>query len=184
MAKKNKSKKKSGYVKKTRKKTMPEKNKKRKISARKKQHWTEKILLPTVSRLLFISGLLIFLWLFSVVIPHQEKTKIKVNVLHNQKVIATAYSSTVDQTDSTPCITANGYNLCKYNRENVIAANFLPLNTKVRIPELFGEEILTVRDRMNPRYGKNRIDVWLTDRAKAKNFGVRILDLEIVDVEE
>ena len=63
----------------------------------------------------------------------------------------TAYSSTVDQTDSTPCITANGFDLCAHDQEDVIAANFLPFGTKVRMPELFGDQIFTVQDRMNAR---------------------------------
>src|SRR3989339_658118 len=55
----------------------------------------------------------------------------------------TAYSSTVDQCDSTPCITANGYNLCENNKENVIATNFLPFGTKIRIPKQFGDRVFT-----------------------------------------
>jgi len=65
-------------------------------------------------------------------------------ILEAYDIPITAYSSTVDQCDDTPCITANGFNLCAHNQEDVIAANFLPFGTKVRIPELFG-------DRQNER---------------------------------
>ena len=96
------------------------------------------------------------------------------------KVVATAYSSTVDQTDDTPCITANGFNVCENNKENVIAANFLPFGTRVRFPQL-GKQIYEVHDRMNERYGYGRVDLWLKSRERAKEFGVRVLQMEILE---
>jgi len=95
-------------------------------------------------------------------------------------VMATAYSSTVGQTDSTPCITANGFNVCQNDRENVIAANFLPFGTKVKIPDLFGDRVFVVQDRMNRRY-YYRIDFWMTDRSRAINFGKRYVKIQVVD---
>jgi 3D (Asp-Asp-Asp) domain-containing protein len=80
------------------------------------------------------------------------------NVVRTMRVVATAYSSTVDQCDDTPCITANGFNVCNHGKEDVIAANFLRFGTKVRIPELYGDRIFTVQDRMNPKYDE-RIDL-------------------------
>lgn len=97
-------------------------------------------------------------------------------------VVATAYSSDVGQTDDTPCIPANGYDLCehyeKFGYGNTIAANFLPLETHVRLPEMFGDKVFVVRDRMNSRYGYGRIDVWMPTKAEAKTFGVKYLQLE------
>ncbi|MEK7611876.1 MAG: hypothetical protein AAB407_00835 [Patescibacteria group bacterium] len=83
----------------------------------------------------------------------------------------TAYSSTPDQTDDTPCITASGYDVCEnpYNR-NVVAANFVPIGTKMQIPALFGDKVFTVEDRMHERFN-DRIDVWFPDRSSAKKFG-------------
>lgn len=92
----------------------------------------------------------------------------------------TSYSSTVDQTDSTPCITANGFNLCKHNQEDVIAANFLPFGTKVRIPEYFGDRIFTVQDRMNARY-YYRADIWMRDRSDALKWGLKYTKIEVVE---
>lgn len=92
----------------------------------------------------------------------------------------TAYSSTIDQTDSTPCITANGFDLCAHNQEDVIAANFLPFGTKVRFPELFGDRIFTVQDRMNARY-YYRADVWMKTREAAIKFGYAYAKLEVVE---
>ncbi len=93
-------------------------------------------------------------------------------------VTATAYSSTVDQTDSTPCIAAKGFNLCEHNKEDVIATNYLPIGTKVRFPELYGDEIFSVQDRMNKRYYE-RVDFWMKTREKAKNFGLKTVKMEI-----
>lgn len=96
-------------------------------------------------------------------------------------VVATAYSSSVEETDSDPCTTANGFNVCKNNIENVIAANFLPFGTRVRFPELYGERVFTVHDRMNSRYGRGRIDIWLKTKNSARQFGVKRIKMEIVE---
>ena len=94
------------------------------------------------------------------------------------RVTVTAYTSTVDQTDASPCITANGLNVCERDTEDIIAANFLPFGTRVKMPEYFGDRVFIVADRMNARY-TNRVDVWLKDRNDAKQFGVRYLEIEI-----
>lgn len=91
----------------------------------------------------------------------------------------TAYNSEVGQTDNSPCITANGFDVCKHGIEDTIAANFLPFGTKVRIPDMFGDRIFIVRDRMNRRYSE-RVDVWFKSRADAMQFGVRTLRIEVV----
>jgi len=96
-------------------------------------------------------------------------------------IVATAYSSTPDQTDGDPCSTANGFNVCKHNKENVIAINGVPFGTKVRFPEYFGDQVFTVVDRMNSRYDSTRVDFWLQTREKAKKFGVKRMKMEVVD---
>jgi len=94
-------------------------------------------------------------------------------------VTVTAYSSTEDQTDSSPCITANGYDVCSKNNEDVVAANFLPFGAKVRFPYKFDKDrYFYVQDRMNERY-PNRIDIWMKSRAAAKEFGIKRLRVEI-----
>ena len=91
----------------------------------------------------------------------------------------TAYTSEVAQTDDTPCITANGYNVCEGENEDTIAANFLPFGAKVRIPELFGDRVFVVRDRMNRRY-PNKVDVWMRDKHEAIEFGNQLAKIEIL----
>lgn len=91
-------------------------------------------------------------------------------------VIATAYSSTPDQTDSTPCIAASGYNVCN-KTENIIAVSrdlvrLLGYGTQVRFPELYGQKVFHIEDTMNMRF-KERIDFHLDSKEEAKNFGIR-----------
>ena len=93
------------------------------------------------------------------------------------KVVITAYSSTPDQTDDTPFITASG----KYVRDGIIANNMLPLGTKVMIPSLYGDKVFVVEDRMNKRKSDYHIDIWMPDRPSAINFGVKTADIEILE---
>lgn len=90
-------------------------------------------------------------------------------------VVATAYSSTPDQTDSTPFITAWNTHV----RDGIIATNFLPFGTQIKIPELYGNKIFTVEDRMNRRY-THRIDVWFPERELARVFGIKKVKIEVV----
>ena len=91
-----------------------------------------------------------------------------------RKVTVTAYSSSADETDETPNITAMG----SETRNGVIAANFLPFGAKVRIPSLFGDTVFTVEDRMHKRF-QDRIDVWFPTKAEAKRFGLQSTEVEI-----
>jgi len=86
----------------------------------------------------------------------------------------TAYSSTPDQTDSTPFTMASG----KHVYRGAIAANFLPLGAKVRIPELYGDRVFTVEDRMNKRYTA-RMDIWMETRTEARSFGLKYVAIEV-----
>jgi 3D (Asp-Asp-Asp) domain-containing protein len=102
------------------------------------------------------------------------KTKYSVNST------ITAYNSEVAQCDDSPCITANGFNVCEHGKEDTIAANFLKFGTKVRIPELFGDNIFIVRDRMNKRYSE-RVDVWMIEKQDARQFGVKRAKIEVLE---
>jgi len=89
-----------------------------------------------------------------------------------------AYNSLVGQTDNSPCIAARGFNLCEHNQEDVIATNFLPMGAQVGIPELFGDRVFTVVDRMNARYYYN-IDIWMREYEDAKAFGFKYATVEV-----
>lgn len=88
----------------------------------------------------------------------------------------TAYSSTVDQTNSEPFITASG----AWVEDGIVAANFLPFNTKIRIPAYFGDKVFVVKDRMNQRFN-DRVDIWFQTRSQAKNFGIKNTAIEILE---
>jgi 3D (Asp-Asp-Asp) domain-containing protein len=90
-------------------------------------------------------------------------------------VTTTAYSSTPDQTDDTPFITANGTRV----RDGIIATNFLPFGAKVRFPDYSGNKVYTVTDRMNKRFS-DRADIWFETREQAMNFGIRKLKMEVL----
>ncbi|HVM77176.1 MAG TPA: hypothetical protein VMU07_03435 [Candidatus Paceibacterota bacterium] len=80
----------------------------------------------------------------------------------------TAYASVPDETDDTPFITANG----TYVHDGIVASNMLPFGTKVMIPNLFGDKIFIVEDRMAP-YFKKSIDIWMPSVNQALRFGVQ-----------
>jgi 3D (Asp-Asp-Asp) domain-containing protein len=90
-------------------------------------------------------------------------------------IAVTAYSSTVDQCGADPFTTATGTQV----RDGVIAANFLPMGTKVRFPDQFGNKIFVVEDRMAARYWQ-RADIWMPTREAAKQWGVRHVRIEIL----
>jgi len=90
-------------------------------------------------------------------------------------VVVTGYSSTEDQTDDTPFTTAWNTE----TRPGVVAANWLPLGTKIRIPEIFGNQVFTVEDRMHPK-NDGKLDVWFQSREEALKFGVKKARVEIL----
>lgn len=91
------------------------------------------------------------------------------------EVRVTAYSSRVEETDDTPFITASGTNV----RPGVVAANWLPLGTKVRIPKIFGDRVFVVEDRMHKRNG-DKLDVWFPSTEEALRFGTQVARIEIL----
>jgi 3D (Asp-Asp-Asp) domain-containing protein len=110
----------------------------------------------------------------------EENTLLPNNVqLENQKmnVIITAYSSTVWQCDDTPFITASNTHV----RDGVIANNLLPFNTKIRIPELYGDKIFVVEDRMHYLKSPYQVDLWFPSYEEAADFGVKRTYIEILD---
>lgn len=101
-------------------------------------------------------------------------------VSFTRKYVITAYNSEVGQCDNTPCVAANGFNVCEHGIEDSVATNMFNFGTKIRIPELFGDRVFVVRDRMNKRY-TNRIDVWMKKKSHAKMLGVQYANVEVLD---
>lgn len=92
------------------------------------------------------------------------------------KVVMTAYSSHPDETDDTPFTTASGTK----TRDGIVAANFLPFGTAVKIPELFGDKVFVVEDRMHRRFSK-RMDIWMPSKKDAIIFGKVSAEIEILN---
>lgn len=80
------------------------------------------------------------------------------SVVAVRMVSVTAYNSRRDQTDSTPWKTASG----RLVHDGIIAYNddSLPFGTLVMFPDVFGNKIFVIEDRMNSRYGIERADIW------------------------
>ena len=87
----------------------------------------------------------------------------------------TAYSSTPEETDDTPFITASGERV----RDGIVAANFLPFGTEVRIPELFGDKVFVVKDRMHRRK-TTFVDIWMPSKQLAIEFGIHQTEIEVL----
>ena len=108
--------------------------------------------------------------------PADVLFEINEKVAKEMTVPATAYSSTPDQTDDSPFITAMG----TYVRDGLVAANFLPFGTRIKIPDIYGDKIFIVEDRMNKRYW-HKVDIWFPDRESAMQFGLRTIRIQILE---
>lgn len=93
------------------------------------------------------------------------------------RVVVTAYSSTVAETDRDPFTTASGSKV----RDGVVAMNGIAFGTKIRLPDYFGDKIFTVEDRMHPRHGTRYLDIWMPLKEQAKAWGVKRTTIEILE---
>lgn len=108
-------------------------------------------------------------------IPEAQATEAAEAPLALYEVWLTAYSSTPEETDSTPHLTAQNTPV----REGIVAANFLPFGTRIKIPSVFGDREFVVEDRMHRRK-TNFVDVWMPTKEEAKAFGIRQADILVV----
>ena len=87
----------------------------------------------------------------------------------------TAYTSREEETDDTPFIAASGATV----HWGMIASNAYPFGTRVRFPEIYGDKIFIVKDRMHSRF-QNRVDIWFPEYSNARHFGLKNTKIEIV----
>lgn len=100
------------------------------------------------------------------------------HVVKTVKRIITAYNADPNQTDDRPREAASG----KEVFDGMIASNDFKFGTKIRIPELFGDKIFTVEDRMHKRK-KGMMDVFMEDYAAAVQFGAKHnITVEILEI--
>ena len=86
-------------------------------------------------------------------------------------VWVTGYSSTVDQTDSSPFITASGIRV----RDGIVANNCLSFGATV----IINNKEYEIQDRKNKRYGCEWYDIWFPTRHEAKHWGLQYLEIKI-----
>jgi 3D (Asp-Asp-Asp) domain-containing protein len=96
--------------------------------------------------------------------------------------VVTAYNvGDPSQTDDTPCIAANGEDICSAlaKGEMRCAANFVPLGSHLYVDKI---GVCLVTDRMNRRY-RNRVDIAMEKHEyhKALRFGRQKLHVKILD---
>ena len=99
--------------------------------------------------------------------------------------IVTAYNAgDPGQTDDTPCISANGENICKAlaKGKKRCAANFVPLGSRLYVEKI---GVCLVTDRTNKRY-RNRVDIAMQrdEYHKARRFGRQKLTVKIIDISQ
>ncbi len=93
------------------------------------------------------------------------------------EVVVTAYSSSPWETDDSPYVTAAG----TWVREGIVANNKYPFGTEIRIPEIYGEKVFVVEDRMSWKKGEYHIDIWFPSYWEALNFGTKKTYIEILE---
>lgn len=111
--------------------------------------------------------------------PNINPLEPRVKIIKRIRVIVTGYSSSIDETDQDPEITASG----KKVRDGICANNLLPFHTKIRLPELFGNKIFSVEDRMSSNKSLYHIDIWFPSKEEALKFGAKFTYLEIIKEE-
>jgi len=99
--------------------------------------------------------------------------------------VVTAYNAgDPRQTDDTPCISANGENICNAlaKGKKRCAANFVPLGSFLYVEKI---GVCLVTDRTNKRY-RNRVDIAMQrdEYHKARRFGRQKLTVKIIDISQ
>jgi 3D (Asp-Asp-Asp) domain-containing protein len=105
--------------------------------------------------------------------------KLEIETVNSFKVIVTAYSSSIWETQGDPFITASGERV----RDGIVANNLLSFGTKIRLPDIFGDKIFEVTDRMNSRKSSYHVDIWFPSRESALEFGAKLTEMEILKVQ-
>lgn len=106
-----------------------------------------------------------------------EADKSGFELVRKMNVVVTAYSSTPWETDGTPYVTASG----AWVEEGIVAINSLPFGTRVRIPEVFGDKVFVVEDRLHRRKGNYHVDVWFPSYKDALDFGAKRTYIEVLE---
>ncbi len=112
----------------------------------------------------------------SFLVPLSNPANPPLKVVKTIDTIITAYSSTPGQTDDTPFTTASNKDV----RDGIVANNYLPFGTQIRIPELYGDKIFVVEDRMSWKKGNYHFDIWFSNYEQALIFGAERTYIEVL----
>ena len=116
----------------------------------------------------------------------QEQPEQHIIISQDIREVSAYNAGDPNQTDDTPCISANNENICVALEQgfNRCAANFVEFGTELLIeaPNSDWSFQCLVVDRMNKRY-QNRVDIAMTknEKQRALNFGVQNLIVSIIE---
>ncbi|HBX15873.1 MAG: hypothetical protein UV20_C0009G0051 [Candidatus Magasanikbacteria bacterium GW2011_GWA2_42_32] len=79
-----------------------------------------------------------------------------------QEAIISHFTASTDETDDTPCLTADGTDICPA-KENIAAANWLPFGTLIEVDEIQ----YRIADRMARKNGYPKIDLLVSSKKEA-----------------
>ena len=107
----------------------------------------------------------------------EKKIEMEINGIEPDIVSVTTYSPTIEQTDSTPLITASGY---KINPANPKKQRIVAVSRDLKRKYKFGKKVritgigklsgtYTIRDVMNKRF-KKRVDILIGENDKQTSF--------------
>lgn len=111
--------------------------------------------------------------IYNLSIPHQVKIIPKESFI-TKNAIVYAYTANKNETDNSPCITANGTNACQPPFA-MVANNCLKFGSLV---EINGKRY-KVADRMNKRYNCQNFDILMPTKKDALNWGKQYLTIKI-----
>ncbi len=102
-------------------------------------------------------------------------------VITQQKTMTlevSAYSSSIEETDSTPCIAADNSDICRRKAagELICASNAFPLGARIHVD---GLGTCAVADRMNSRY-TSHVDWYVLDKKTARKIGRKARTITVV----
>ncbi len=98
-------------------------------------------------------------------------------VIRNYRSQVTVYHSVPWQTSGDPFITASGTRV----HDGTVAANCLPFGTRLRLPEISGDKVYVVEDRLAADKSCFIIDIWEDYTLNPPSFGAPITTIEILD---
>jgi len=110
-------------------------------------------------------------------LPPVETLAVVSKILPHEKMIAevSAYTSSADETDSTPNINAMG---TKPGPGSIACPTRYAFGTKV----IIGTDEFTCDDRMNPRYaGGDYFDIWVETKTEAMQWGRRTVKVTMLE---